>query len=948
MFSKITFTVCLLIVLAVSANAVFAQGDCQMPKLPALSSQQNIFNEEQEVHLGDVMAEQFQRDYGVIEDDALNAYLRRVGERLLAQLPQTKLRFQFFLVEQPDINSFSLPGGRIYISRKLIIYAKSEDEVAGVISSILSQLIAGKNAAFMTYLFRKAIGVKEVTDRRDIFEKYHLLIANVSMRLSEYVPSEKYFEDGNYATDKLAIYLMARTGYDPKALSQFWDRYAETKGQTGSRLTDFFGITKPEQKRLRLMLETVSALSLSCLSKAVAVSDEFAKWQKEVGDYNVGKRESIRGLISKVILKPKMPSDISRLRFSFDGKYILAQDETTISILTREPFKFLFRINAPNAQEANFTPDSQKVVFMNGNLRVEHWDIASRQRKLAVDLLNKQACLQSKLSPDGKAAACIDDDWTLFLFDVETNSEIVKKDDFYKPNEYDLFFFLFSNSSLLGYDEFQPISIEFSPDSRYFIAGDRNSESGSLSTSYNYYNFTFDLKSKTKIELKGDCKKLVSIAFAFVGADRIIGVQPGKFKEAKLVKFPSGDVIETYDVAAKKISAVTKGDYSFINPLEGFPIGILDLKTKKLRDLNTSSVIDIYDDVYVNQASSGEIGLYKLESNQQLATTTLPAGNFGGLQLIEVSNDFRWLAVSGISRGGVWNLENGANVYYTRGFNGAYFADDGNVYADYPAANNAQRAMFRLSLNESKGEMVNQPFPELAKQNAGYVVSLEKTKDREWILHVSDSKTLTHLWATKVQSKEGRDFFSVLFNRPAFQYSLDAQSDTLAVAWSVSRQEAKDEIKQNPALKERFGKIKEKTAVCLIKLMDAKTGKLRGHLLVEKVRLAVLNQFHSFGDLAIVSDKRNRMMFYSLSTGEQKGTLFGTTVSGNKENGLLAVVNENEKVNVYDAKTLGQREQFIFSSPVYYLRYSADGKKLFVLTADQTVYVLNVSAPANN
>src|SRR5215475_2220149 len=105
--------------------AINAQQSCR-PPIPQASHEPNIFTEEQEVDLGDAIAEQIQRNFRVIDDDDVTDYLRRIGERIVKHLPPTKLRFQFFLVDLSEANAFVLPGGRIYVSRKLVAFTQSE------------------------------------------------------------------------------------------------------------------------------------------------------------------------------------------------------------------------------------------------------------------------------------------------------------------------------------------------------------------------------------------------------------------------------------------------------------------------------------------------------------------------------------------------------------------------------------------------------------------------------------------------------------------------------------------------------------------------------------------------------------------------------------------------------------------------------------------------------
>ena len=56
-----------------------------------------------------------------------------MGQRVARHLPDTGIHFEFLLYDRPEIQAFSMPGGRIYVSRKMIAFLKNEDELAGVL-----------------------------------------------------------------------------------------------------------------------------------------------------------------------------------------------------------------------------------------------------------------------------------------------------------------------------------------------------------------------------------------------------------------------------------------------------------------------------------------------------------------------------------------------------------------------------------------------------------------------------------------------------------------------------------------------------------------------------------------------------------------------------------------------------------------------------------------------
>jgi len=84
-------------------SACFAQQSCPPPQIPTLDPRVDMFNDKQEMDLGDAIAEHVQREFLVIDDEDLTGYVQRVGKRLLAQAPPSDLKVQFFCLTYPSL-----------------------------------------------------------------------------------------------------------------------------------------------------------------------------------------------------------------------------------------------------------------------------------------------------------------------------------------------------------------------------------------------------------------------------------------------------------------------------------------------------------------------------------------------------------------------------------------------------------------------------------------------------------------------------------------------------------------------------------------------------------------------------------------------------------------------------------------------------------------------------
>lgn len=960
---KVSFLLCCAIFSGsiVSQSARAQTPGCAPPALLPSSNESNIFSDEQEVSLGDAVAEYILRNYRVIEDSEMTAYLTRIGERLIKNLPANRLRFQFFLVDLPDANAFVLPGGRIYISRKLVAATKTEDELASVIAHELGHLVAHHTAVETTRMFKAVLGVTSVGDRRDIFEKYNQLIENVRRKPGSFKSQDR--EKGQISADQAGLFALVSAGYDPNAMARFWDRTTEVKGKTGNWFSDLFGTTRPEERRLREMVKLAEAVPATCRQRiAVGASDEFKQWQSNVISYTgLGRKESLHGVLSKRQLTPPLRSDIFHLRFSSDGNYILAQDDSGINVLSREPFAPLFRIDAPyDTYYANFTPDSQNIVFYTDNLRVERWSVAEERRLDIKEVVLRKGCLQTELSPDGKLLACLGPEYDLNLVNVDSGESVWRKKDFYAPDYYRyirILTALYVQKSNSTDFNLGLINMQFSPDGRYFVAGGfnaaefRTTHDGTVAE-------VLETTTLKKIPIPGSLKKLLAGGFTFLDNERLAGINEGNVKKSAIVKFPSGEILSELELWRKGMTAPTRGEYLLIRPIKDYRLGVMDIRTKTITKVNERAALDIFEPFFVAERRNGELGLYRMEKSELVSTTVLSDQNLGRLRVSEVSPDMKWLVLSSGTRGGVWNLQKGEAVLSLRGFQGGHIDDDGHFFGDFPKYEQAERNIAKFNL--TTGEVTEGPKIEAqsthqfgrylfitrsAKTSAKEKEDFERTEksaetvDRadyrsNVIIEMLDARTMKSLW-------------SKLYPKEAPRVWVSPANHTLAMVWNLNDEHAKAEIRNDARLTQQLVKMKEKDGDYFLQILDADSGKETGRLLIETGKGSFrLSNVFAAGDWIIVSDTQNRVLIYSLNSGEQKGRVFGSFATVSAANDLLCIENEEGKLAIYDLKTLEKRDEFVFSSPISMVRFSNDGRRLFVLAANQTFYVLDSSSTA--
>ena len=104
----------------------------------------NKYTPEQDVEIGREAAAEVRREYPLIDDAQVKAYLDRLGDRLVAASPDDLnnpvFAYSFTPVNLKDINAFALPGGPMFVNRGMMEAASQEAEVAGVMAHELAHV----------------------------------------------------------------------------------------------------------------------------------------------------------------------------------------------------------------------------------------------------------------------------------------------------------------------------------------------------------------------------------------------------------------------------------------------------------------------------------------------------------------------------------------------------------------------------------------------------------------------------------------------------------------------------------------------------------------------------------------------------------------------------------------------------------------------------------------
>jgi predicted Zn-dependent protease len=275
-------------------GTVRGQQSCSVALPARIPTAANIFSVQQERTLGDIEAEWVEDNYHPVHDEVFAAHVNVVAGRVLSQFPLDQPQVRVILIDTSEAESFSVGPERIYITRKMVALLRNDDELAGLLGHELGHILAHQNAVIASQLFHEILSVDVVSDRKDISDKLRRMFNSTDhdIKLARKAAQIMDRQEGSQnQADCVALCASAAAGFSPQAYVELFDRSAGTNGNSGSVLTDFFGATTSNLRRLRDIKKALRQLPKPCREVVPAPSPEFRAWQAAViSDPDVARR----------------------------------------------------------------------------------------------------------------------------------------------------------------------------------------------------------------------------------------------------------------------------------------------------------------------------------------------------------------------------------------------------------------------------------------------------------------------------------------------------------------------------------------------------------------------------------------------------------------------------------------------------------------------------------
>jgi len=240
---------------------VWAQKDAAKPAATEKASEEK---EDPEVKLGRETHEDLLRSgLKLVKDPKVLERVETMGKKMAAiananPIPATygngKLvpyEYRFFVVDDDDINAFSLPGGYIYINKGILRYAQSDDELAGVIGHEITHAMHHHVAKLQREQSRlntqMAIGlIAALVARVPTADTMNLMTGFQLIALQKV---NGFGQDAERDADHGGVILTQKSGYNPVGSLTFMERLERDEKQRPDVELGIFRTHPPGKER---------------------------------------------------------------------------------------------------------------------------------------------------------------------------------------------------------------------------------------------------------------------------------------------------------------------------------------------------------------------------------------------------------------------------------------------------------------------------------------------------------------------------------------------------------------------------------------------------------------------------------------------------------------------------------------------------------------------------
>jgi len=206
-----------------------------------------LLSESEEIDLGRQTDAEIVKEYGVLEDPKLTAYLNDFCQRLGKVSHRPQLSYHFKVVDASVVNAFAVPGGYVYFSRGILATLNNEAELAGVMGHEIGHIAARHSAKQYSRAQLAQVGL-------GVGSFINVPVLSGLAQLGAGMLFLRFTRDNEREADDLGVEYASKAGYDSAQLASFFETLEQMNpGSDRSGLPGWFSTHPSPQDRVQVV-----------------------------------------------------------------------------------------------------------------------------------------------------------------------------------------------------------------------------------------------------------------------------------------------------------------------------------------------------------------------------------------------------------------------------------------------------------------------------------------------------------------------------------------------------------------------------------------------------------------------------------------------------------------------------------------------------------------------
>jgi predicted Zn-dependent protease len=222
-----------LLLIGLCVFALFLYCRAEEQTVPVTGRTQKVaMSEKDQAKLGaDAYAQVLNQSAGEIVSSGPEAdMVKRVGERIAAVADDPGYDWEFTLLEDPQVNAWCLPGGKVAVYSGILAVTQDENGLAVVMAHEIAHAIAQHGAERMLQEQLTQLGLTAVSATLGGLSPQAqgavLALFGAGAQFGVLLPFSRDMES---EADHIGLIYMARAGYDPQAAVALWQRMSQQR-----------------------------------------------------------------------------------------------------------------------------------------------------------------------------------------------------------------------------------------------------------------------------------------------------------------------------------------------------------------------------------------------------------------------------------------------------------------------------------------------------------------------------------------------------------------------------------------------------------------------------------------------------------------------------------------------------------------------------------------------